>query len=177
MDLLLVALFPILILLLAQFYKKDSLVCLGIFGISFFIAKNYCKNKNICLIVGLLSSFYIFKHNEIIEGNKNLDSVRGCGEEIDDTTGLVEKEIKELKKSRKECENIILEINAQLETTDLEEKKKKQEEKEKYVKRLTNIKEALKDCRLYDDEVKCEAQNKCKWGKLEGSTKESCNSK
>ena len=63
MDLLLVALFPILILLLVQFYKKDSLVCLGIFGLSFFIANNYCKNKNICLIVGLLSSFYIFKHN------------------------------------------------------------------------------------------------------------------
>ena len=50
-------------------------------------------------------------------------------------------------------------------------------ELKKYVKRLTNIKEALKDCRLYDDEVKCEAQNKCKWGKLEGRTKESCNSK
>ena len=63
-----------------------------------------------------------------------------------------------------------------METTDLEEKKRKQEEKDKYVKRLTNIKEALKNCKLYDDQVKCEAQDKCNWGKLEGSTKESCNS-
>ena len=47
------------ILQLLNFYNANSLTCLGTFGISYYLACMYTKNKGVCLLVANLVSIFL----------------------------------------------------------------------------------------------------------------------
>ena len=173
-------LIPTILVLFILFYKKNSLLCLGIFGLSYYIANCCTKNKDLCFFVAILSSFYIFQHMKVLEGNTNLDNVRGCKEELDDTQAIVCDPSNEdcdwtatkLKEKKDECKRILNELNSN-ETTDPEEKKKIKKDIKKYKAREDKIDEALTKCFKYMSKSKC--PDTCSWGKI--GSEETCNEK
>lgn len=178
-------LIPTILVLFTLFYKKNSLLCLGIFGLSYYIANCCTKNKDLCFFVAILSSFYIFQHMKVLEGNTNLDNtnldnVRGCKEELDDTQTIAcdpsdedcDWTATKLKEKKKECKQILNELNSK-ETTDPEEKKKIKKDIKKYKAREDKIDEALKKCFKYTSKGKC--PDTCSWGKI--GSEETCNEK
>ena len=165
-----VILLPIILVLFILFYKRNSLLCLGIFGISYYIANISIKNKNICFLVAILSSFYIYEYTKVLEGNENIDNVRGCGEELEDTQELAcnpsndgcDWTAKKLKINIKKCKQVLRDLDSQEAATSEPNKRAKiKADKKKYNTRLTHLKEAIKQCNKYTEENNC--PNTCKW--------------
>ena len=157
------------IFLLTLFYKSNSLICLGAFGLSYFLTSLYVKNKIVCLLLAGVSSYYLFNcgfNKNIIEGNENLEKMQGCDSDLNDTIELSKKTYEQLKEYRQKCENVLLEINSKLETTDKEEKEARQKDKDKFMERLRNVKEAMKNCSLFNTKENCNKHSSCNWGKV-----------
>ena len=60
------------ILQLVNFYNSKSLICLGTFGVSYYIAKMYSKNNAVCLLIANIVSIFILscEKSELFEGFK-----------------------------------------------------------------------------------------------------------
>jgi hypothetical protein len=176
-----VILIPIILALFILFYKKNSLVCLGIFGLSYYIANCCTKNKDLCFFVASLSSFYIFQHIKVIEGNTEMNDILGCNTELDDSQILAcdpsvancDWTAKKLKGKKTECTNIIKAKTSEKASTSNPQTKQKIEEELGVIKnRVRIINESLQKCHKYQEETNC--INPCKWGKI-GGNEPSCN--
>jgi len=84
---------------LTYYYKKDSLICLGNFGITYFIANIFIKNISICLMIATVSSYILFNCEKNFEG---FNPIAGCGENITPTY-LESKNLEQVKKEKEYC--------------------------------------------------------------------------
>ena len=61
--------------MLLNFFRNNSLACLGVFGVSYYIACLYLKNKGLCLLAAIVVSTILFGCENNIEG-----LIEGVGE-------------------------------------------------------------------------------------------------
>jgi len=54
--------------MLLNFFRNNSLACLGVFGVSYYIACLYLKNKGLCLLAAIVVSTILFGCENNIEG-------------------------------------------------------------------------------------------------------------
>ena len=73
-------------IMLINFFRNNSLVCLGVFGIAYYVACLYFKNKGLCLLAAIVVSTILFGCENNIEGL--LEGQEGCeGEECPPVEG------------------------------------------------------------------------------------------
>ena len=75
-----------------NFYKSNSLSCLGSFGIVYYISCIYTKNKALCLLIAVFVSTFILGCSKTIEGfQEGVETAAAKTEEteVDPTAGAV----------------------------------------------------------------------------------------
>jgi len=133
------------ILQFINLYTENSINCLGVFGIIYFISTYFSKNKGVCLLMALIFSSVGLGCN-IKEGL--LNPIAGCGENITPTwVGDLKKNKKtdKLLKEKTNCENVIkIEESKPINAMDITKKKAQDKLVADYKERLAYIKRALK---------------------------------
>ncbi len=65
--------------MLLNFFRNNSLACLGVFGVSYYIACLYLKNKGLCLLAAIVVSTILFGCENNIEGLMERDEKKPEG--------------------------------------------------------------------------------------------------
>ena len=125
----------------AYYLKNDSLFCLGNFGLTYFIANQFIKNKAACLMHATVSSFILFNCEKNIEG---FNPLQKCGKKVT-STYLSGKDLDFLNKEKDNCIDAERELNTKKAAeSDPEKKAKIEEEIEKVIERKRYCTEAIK---------------------------------
>ena len=76
------------VLQLVNFYNAQSLTCLGAFGVVYYVACMYVKNKAICLLIANIVSIFILgcEKTALFEGMGHGDKCDGLDQGVCETT-------------------------------------------------------------------------------------------
>lgn len=94
------------LLMLINFYRAQSFACLGVFGIAYYLACLYMKNKGLCLLFAIVVSTFVLGCEKNLEAMKNKceegEEDEECEVEVADPSGFSMREgMKDKKKKKK----------------------------------------------------------------------------
>jgi len=136
------------ILQFINLYTENSINCLGVFGITYFICIYFSKNKGVCLLMSLVISSLSLGCGAVLEGlTEDMNPIAGCGENINPTWVKDQEDNKKkdrLEEEKTKCEDRIkIEDNRPVNATDEEKKKEQDDLIANYKKRLAYINTSL----------------------------------
>tara|TARA_Y100000591_G_C21794359_1_gene678458 strand:- start:607 stop:969 length:363 start_codon:yes stop_codon:yes gene_type:complete len=94
--------------MLINFYRAQSFACLGVFGIAYYLACLYMKNKGLCLLFAIVVSTFVLGCEKNLEAmqTKCEEDDEDCEVPVEDTfSGGMREGMKDKKKKKDESES------------------------------------------------------------------------
>ena len=112
------------LLMLINFYRAQSFACLGVFGIAYYLACLYMKNKGLCLLFAIVVSTFVLgceKNLEAMQNNCEEDD-EDCEVPVEDTfSGGMREGMKSKKKKKNKSSSTSTEPETSTEPADVEQ--------------------------------------------------------